>query len=87
MMQLTVVFSDRHNELVWDEATRVVDELVKTDAWAGGKSVSIPHVVNLIEKACLAPLCGSNQELTSLHVVPIDDPPRYHKLRCVLTER
>jgi len=50
MMQLTVVFSDRHNELVWDEATRVVDELVKTDAWAGGKSVSIPHAVDLIEK-------------------------------------
>jgi len=85
MMQLMHISSDRHNELVWDEATRVVDELVKTDSWAGGKSVSIPHAVDLIEKACPAPhLAGPLFELIS---VPVDDPPRYHELWCVPTER
>jgi len=48
---LTSACSDRNLELVWEEATRVVGELVKTDAWAGGKSVSIPHIVDLTEKA------------------------------------
>ena len=54
--------SDRNNELVWNDAMRIVDEMLQTDEWKGQARVKWDNIVHLTTQVRRRAYCNSKSK-------------------------